>query len=46
MRVPRPASAAGAMVKEPLPSDCQRQPSASSALRVTTSTRLATMKAE
>ena len=46
MRVPRAASASGAMVKDPLPSESQRQPSASSARRVTTSTRLATMKAE
>ena len=46
MRVPRAASASGAMVKEPVPSERQRQPSASSALRVTTSTRFATMKEE
>jgi hypothetical protein len=43
---PRGTSAAGSIVKLPLPSEVQRQPSLSPALRLSTSTLSATMKAE
>ena len=46
MRAPRGTFAAGSIVKLPLPSDTQRQPSLSPALRLSTSTLSATMKAE
>ena len=42
----RAHSAAGSTVKLPLPSEAQRQPSLSPALRLSTSTLSATMKAE
>ena len=43
---PRMASGADSIVNSPLPSETQRQPSASPALRANTSTFSATMKAE
>ena len=46
MRVPRASSSPSPMVKLPLPSELQRQASFAPALRETTSTRSATMKAE
>ncbi len=45
MVVPRAATSAGPTENSPLPADSQRQPSLSPALRLSTSTRSATMKA-
>jgi hypothetical protein len=42
IRAPRGTFAAGSIVKLPLPSETQRQPSLSPALRLSTSTRSAT----